>query len=146
MNILFTTSKYPTSKLIKKITGEKCSHVAIEKNGIVLHSDFTGLRLEPLRIFKERNEIIYSIKSPKPVRFSKVIDKYWGIKYDFKALLYLGIRYLLPKNWTSKRNIWQTTGMFLCTEFITDIIDQKEDSLITPEQLYNRLIKEQHNG
>lgn len=144
MNILFTTSKYPTSWLIRKVTGDDCSHVAMEKGGIVIHSDFTGLRLEPLHIFKQRNIIIHSVSSPKPVKFSKIISDYWGAKYDFKGLLYLGIRYILPKNLLAKGNLWQTSGMFLCTELVTDILEDREDSTITPHELYRRLIGEKN--
>lgn len=141
-NIHFTKSNKIGSRIIRKVTGEDVSHCVLEKNGIVLHSTFTGVEIVPLRVFKEENTILYTISGTKTdVKFAEVIDKYWGAKYDFFALLGLGIRLLWPRL-MPKRNLWQVSGMFLCTEFVTSVLGGRENSEITPYKLYLRL-KEQ---
>ncbi len=145
MIILLTTSKYPTSWLIRKLTGEDCSHCAVylPEEDMVLHVNFLGFRGERLGNFRKHNEIKHQVvlANSEAVNTIDLTEKYGHVRYDFKALLYSGFRILfkmvgirLPKV-----NLWQTTGMFLCTEFVTDLIDKKEDSLITPHQLYNKL-------
>ena len=138
MDILFTTSKYPTSWLIRKITGDDCSHCAIRFKNLILHSDFMGVRIIPERDFLKKNIVLHTLKGVNSdMGIFSILHKYSGKRYDFGGLLYLGLRYLLP--FLPKANIWQTSGMFLCTEFITEVINGQEDSLITPHRLYERL-------
>ena len=139
MELLFTTSAYPTSWLIRKITGDDCSHCAIRYKDYVVHSDFLGVREIPYRVFIQQNKIIHTLSGPKNAKSkSYILDKYEGKRYDFGGLLYLGLRYLLP-NIVPKQNLWQASGMFLCTEFMTEVISSEEDSMITPHKLYKRL-------
>lgn len=60
--------------------------------------------------------------------------------YDFGALFYLALRVLFP--WLPKKNLWQTSGMFLCTEWVTEVLEGEEDSMITPYKLFLRLKEE----
>jgi hypothetical protein len=96
--------------------------------------------MEPFESFN--SSIIESVELPD--NLEKVINllaKYDGNFYDFGALFYLGLRSLFP--FLPKANLWQTTGMFLCTEWITEVVDGKENSMITPHQLYLKLKGEQ---
>ena len=140
MEILFTTTDLPVSRLIRHVTKEPVSHCAVRIGEFVIHSSFSGVEILPYSVFASKYKIIYRIYSiTYPLKVYKTLKKYYGHPYDFGALLYLGLRALLPKSWTKKRNLWQTSGMFLCTEFVTTFIDDKEDSMITPYQLYLRL-------
>ena len=137
--VLFTTSRYPTSWLIRKITKEPASHVAFLKDGLVLHSNFKGVNTIPLVEFLKTNRVVCALSGMQTERsFNRIVCKYWKTKYDFLALLYLAFRYILPKKWTKKANLWETSALFLCTEFVTSEIEGKADSLITPYQLFLR--------
>jgi hypothetical protein len=141
MFILFTTSKYPTSWLIRKITGEDCSHCAIQIGKQVIHCNFLGVQKEKYEDFIKKNQVKHSMfyagTMVENLTADGFFDRYKSAKYDFFALIYLGLRYLLP--FMPKVNLWQTTGMFMCTEFITEVLEGKENSLLTPHQLYIRL-------
>ncbi len=146
MIILFTTSNYPTSWLIRKLTKEDCSHCALYLPAVnkIIHMNFLGFRVESPQDFTKHNRILHHVDIPKykdlPLEYFK--DKYGKSKYDIKALLFAGIRVLCKKAGISlpKVNLWQTTGMFMCTEFVTDVLTGgQEDSLVTPHQLYEKL-------
>lgn len=141
--ILFTAGSSPLSQAIRARTGEPVSHIALECNGWVVHSNLLGVRVDKLSDFEKHCQIIYSI--PAPVTAETILTKYLehrNASYDFGALLYLflkltpGIGRLLPC-----RNLWRSTGAFLCTEWVTHVIYGKELSSITPYQLYKELSK-----
>lgn len=139
MQILFTTSNYPTSYLIRKITGDDCSHVALffEEDQCVVHCNFLGMQRESKESFIKHNQIIHTIHTTYNKTSIEVYEQYKGVKYDYAALLYLGLRYLcrlLPK-----ANLWQSSNLFLCTEFVTEVLEKTPDSLVTPHQLYNKM-------
>lgn len=139
MEILFTTTNLITSRLIKKITKEPVSHCAIRIGAFVIHSNFKGVIIEPYSVFIRANQVIYKISGlTYPIKIDRTLRKHYGKSYDFGALFFLGLRYLCPKL-VSKQNLWQSTGMFLCTEFVTQFLDEKENSLITPYKLYLKL-------
>ena len=84
-------------------------------------------------------EIVYSLDVPDhPERILDGIARKRHALYDFGAMFYLGLRCLLP--WLPKKNLWQCTGMDMCTEWATDILDGEPDSMITPYQLYQKLV------
>ena len=56
-----------------------------------------------------------------------------GHPYDFGALFYLAARRVCP--WLPKKNLWQCSGMFLCTEWVTRYLDGAEDSMKTTVDL-----------
>jgi hypothetical protein len=69
----------------------------------------------------------------------KVLEDTEGRSYDYTGLLYLGLRYYAKRYLgvsLPKVNLWQISGMFTCTEFVTKVLSGKEDSLITPYQLF----------
>ena len=138
---MFTASYSIMSRAIRHLTGEPCSHVALECDGWVVHSNLLGVRVDSLKEFSSHSQIRYSV--PIPMTTGTILSNYLEHRrahYDFGALLYLGLRvipvvgHLLPK-----KNLWQSSGMYLCTEWATSVIDGKTDSMITPYQLYLRL-------
>ncbi len=139
MEILFTTTDSIASRFIRDITGEPVSHCVVRVGEFVIHSSFKGVVIEPYDLFRKNNKILYRILGlTYPSKIRRTLSKYYGKMYDYPALLYLGLRYLLPSI-VPKQNLWQTTGMFICTEFITQLLEEKEDSMITPYKLYLRL-------
>jgi hypothetical protein len=152
MNILFTTGDTWFSKSIQAVTKEPISHCAIEfpEVGLVLHSDLLGLRLVSREKFDTTHKVLFSLESPEPVMFfhpkvKELLRKFEGQPYDCGAFLFFGLsllarRYLripLPKS-----NLWQTTGMFLCVGWCSQLIFGVEDDMITPYGLYLKLKKE----
>ena len=137
MVVLFTRSSLPVSWLIRKITGEDCSHVAILQDGHVIHCDFTGVHLVTLEEFTKHSQIVHEAKLDQSIDMKAVYEKHRHAWYDFGALSYLGLRYLFP--FLPKANLWQTTGMYICSEFVTEVVTGHEDSMITPYGLYCEL-------
>lgn len=144
MYILFTTSDKPMACLIRWATGDCCSHVALLVDGSIIHSNFKGVNTLPLLDFLEENRVIHSIEiEDNPVRLQELLDRDTGKWYDIGALLFSGIMLFCRKalglrKWP-KQNLWQSSGMYMCTEFVTEYIDGKQDSMITPHQLFVRL-------
>lgn len=142
IQILFTTSDKLMSKWIRKITNEPVSHCAIQVGNFVIHSSVNGVEILPYDIFSQKNRIIYRIsKSVLDSRVRTSLENTWGKKYDFGALLYLGLRYLFPRI-IPKQNLWQTSSLYLCTEFVSSTVLNESDSLITPYKLYLKLFEE----
>lgn len=126
------------SRLIMAVTDDPCSHVVIEAAGFVIHSNLLGVHAEDSAGFKP--DIVFSV--PIPSSYDKLLGVFAGANgspYDFGAMFYLGARKLCP--WLPKKNLWQCTGMFLCTEWVTRYLDGVEDSEITPYKLYKRLLE-----
>lgn len=150
IEIGFTRSDYYMSKLIRSITGEPVSHCVIILDGMwVVHSNFYGVHVEHIYNFQKHSEIVYKILLPnsKLEEFYTKFDKFNGNGYDFGGMIFLGLSLVLRKHfpkYVPKQNLWQQSGMFMCTEFITELVDNKEDSLITPYQLYQKILIE-HN-
>lgn len=77
------------------MTKEDVSHCAIElPTGVILHSNFRGLRLQSSRLFRRDNEIIYEIPiftdiSVQKQRLNDLFDKYEFSLYDVGALFFL---------------------------------------------------------
>lgn len=139
MQIIFTRNSSPVSKWIRAITSEPVSHCAIRVGEFVIQSNLLGVNIVPFRVFARTNKIVYTtFVSTVEGRISRILDLYYGSFYDFGALLFLFLRYTLP-GYTPKQNLWRASGMFLCTEFVTKVIDDTEDSLITPYKLYKKL-------
>lgn len=141
MKVIFTTTDLLSSKIIRWVTGEDISHCALESGNYVLHSSFSGTIIEYKTDFYERNQVLYEINMPEIATIN--FKERRG--YDFGAILYLGLKLALAKVGIKlpKKNLWQTTGMYLCTEFITEVLDEKENSMITPYKLYLKLKESQ---
>lgn len=124
------------SRVIRCITGEDVSHCALRVHGWILHSNLYGVHAVLPQDF--HGEVVYSIEvAYNPEAVVRALAEYQGRAYDFGALLYLALRICCP--WLPKQNLWQSSGMFLCTEWVTQVVDGRADSMITPYQLYQRL-------
>lgn len=144
IEIAFTYSNKWFSKTIRNITKEDISHVVIIiDNTWVLHSNLLGVQVQHIDHFLKSSFIRDRIKIDRDEKeVIATFAKYEGSGYDIGAMLFLGIsikmRATFPK-FTPKQNLWQTTGMFLCTEFLSSIIEQKENGMLTPGQLRTNL-------
>lgn len=143
MQILFTRSNSLLSRIIRGVTGEQVSHCALQAGGFVVHCNLLGLHIEEARSFKQKSTVVYTIGIVDDyTRLFLLFATYRHSQYDFGALFYLGLRYLCP--WLPKVNLWQTTGMFLCTEWISKYLRGEEYSMLTPSQLYTELFIQQY--
>lgn len=147
IEIAFTRSDYYMSKLIRRVTGEDVSHCVILVDDLwVIHSNFIGVHAEYIGDFCEHSQIVTRIPMPLDrERVLDTLDKLDDAGYDFGGMAFLGICLTLRKwlPWiVPKQNLWQSSGMFLCTEFVTELLDGKADSMITPGQLRDRLMKQ----
>lgn len=150
ISILFTTSEKPMAKLIRWATGEDCSHVAILWDETVVHSNWKGVHSEHTSEFLKENRVVHTIPvsedSQEDVdRFLRVLSQPNRSPYDFGALLFCGIMLFSRKalgltKWP-KQNLWQSSGMYLCTEFVTEYLYGESDALITPHKLYERILE-----
>lgn len=135
MQILFTKSNSLLSRMIRKVTGEPVSHCAIASNGYVVHSNLRGVIIETRDYFEAHSQVVYTVEIEDCMdRVTELLATESHATYDIGALLYLGLRYLIPA--LPKKNLWQSSGMYLCTEWVTTAVNQKTDSMITPYQLY----------
>lgn len=149
MKVLFIDGTSILGKAIKDLTGDPVSHVALEfpNLGIIVHSNLLGLHIEWASHFREGHIIKYEIEIPSTPeedkeKLTKFLDKYEFTMYDFGALLFLGMIFLIRKYVKipmPKQNLWQMTGMFMCTEWATDYVYNEEDSMIRPYTLYLKL-------
>lgn len=135
INILFTTSETPGSQLIRAVTKEPVSHCAIQVGNYVMSAEPAGVGVMPYSLFRAHHKIKFIVPA---ITEQSNLDKNFGKPYDYLGLLYLGFRYLLPSVFP-KKNLWQMSGMFMCTETITDLLFEKPDDMITPYQLYLKL-------
>ena len=140
VKILFCKGKSLFSKLIRFFTGEPASHVALLVDDMwVVHSNMRGVHIESISSFIRKSEIIGKTDNiPTKLDLMEELATNSFHFYDIPAILWLGGRYLLKKifGWKiPKVNLWQTTGLFLCTEWVTKILEGEEDSTITPYQL-----------
>ena len=150
MRILWTRGTSPASKAICGVTGEDVSHVAIHVKvkdlDLVFHSNFLGLHVELLSTFKRHSKIIYALEMediPSDLKYLyDTFSKEAGAFYDFGALFFIGFS-LLARHYLKvplpKSNLWQSTGMYICTEWVERIAWRYPDcdmSMYTPKQLY----------
>lgn len=144
-SILFTASDSILSRAIRDVTGEPVSHCAIRASGFVIHFNLLGLRVESWEEFCGHSLVLFEV----PVQDNwpaliAMIDHGFHAWYDFPGLLFDGMvmwaRSHLPK-WAPlpDSNLWQMSGMYLCTEFVTEFLNGKPDSSVTPYQLYQAL-------
>ena len=150
MQIIFTKSNSILSKIIRSITKEDVSHTALlVDDKWVIHSNLLGVRIDYLYNFVTHCQIVDTVELPNNnFPLYKTLRKKQGSLYDFGAFLFLGLVLILRRffpRFVQKRNLWQTTGMFLCTEWCTEIVDGKENSMLTPGQL-RTLLQETYNG
>lgn len=147
MKILFTTRDEWFSNTIKDLTAEPVSHCALEfpEHGFVIHSNIKGVHLEWSKNFRRKNIVVYEIDWPEEdslLKIDRLLSQYEFSRYDCAAICFLGIKMAIRRHLRislPKSNLWQSTGMFLCTEWVTKYVNGEEDSMITPYKLYLKL-------
>jgi hypothetical protein len=142
MQILFTRSNKIGSKIIRWGLGEPVSHAAIRYDDYVVHSYMHGVTMTHISEFLKHSEVVYTVTIPNNVpRLFRLFLRTSTASYDIGALLYLTLHFGLRKMGipSPKKNLWQTSGMYLCTEWVSSYLDGEEDSMITPYALYLRL-------
>lgn len=138
MEILFTKNNSPVSRLIRYITKEPVSHCAIRSDKWVIHANFLGVHVELYDVFVATSTAVYSVKVPatEDSVYNALYQKE-GSFYDFGAMLYLGLEFIFP--FLPHKNLWQSNGAFLCTEWVTFVLDGEIDSNLTAYGLYLKL-------
>lgn len=142
LRVVYTAGDTPLGKLIRAVTGEPVSHVAIEAGHFIVHSSLLGVHVDLRQTFYEKQKLIYSIELPADRDVESIYNSAARSQhkvYDYPSLIWLGLRYLLHVKLRlpfPKANLWQITGMYTCTEFVSHLLSGKEDSLTTPYQHY----------
>ena len=145
MKILFVKGHTLFSKAICWVAKEPVSHVAVEFDGLVAHSNLIGVHIVDAKQFRDSTLVLYELDVPgakTSVDVIDALDKYASCWYDFGAFFFLGICLYLNRRFgvpMPKNNPWQNKQAFICTEFVTQVVDHKADSMITPQGLYTEL-------
>ena len=146
MQVLLAAGGSPLSWLIRRLTKEDASHIALSWGGYVLHSNLFGVHWESLESFKKRDSIVEELAIGEDVTklllFS--ISLAGKAKYDFLGLLYCGLRLALRGIGIHlpKKNLWAITGMYLCTELVSLYTEGMADDLSSPRKLFDQLKEE----
>lgn len=149
MQILFVRSNKIGSRLIRWMTGEPCSHVAMRiGDNLVIHSKFSGVDIDLWSTFIKEYKLVHVLEPlESAVSEQEVIERLSldleGAQYDYMGILYFGIHLLFKKMGISigKKNAWAKTSNYMCTELVGELVDEKDNSLLTPEELKDKLIK-----
>lgn len=144
MHVLFTKGNNIFSRVIRWALRSDISHVAILKDGLVYHSNLKGVHIQPLDRFIDKAKIVKTIPySIEQGRLLEVISQEWGKPYDCVAFWWLGIRAIFSRAGIKlpKADVRQITGMYICTELVTQVLIGEERQL-TPDQLYDMLNKD----
>lgn len=96
IKIIFTNSRKPLAPIIRCFTWSKFSHMAIilEDGVSVLHSDFHGVRIEPLEELQKRsvNWMITEYECTNPSLVIEACKTQLGKPYDFGGIIGIVIR------------------------------------------------------
>ena len=143
MEVLFSNNGKPLSRLIRAVTHEESSHCALKVGHFVVHSTMCGPEIRTYDYFKKHNHIVASVPLSLPDKVAvDLITKLDSAGYDYTALLYLGLRYAiraLTGYSLPRANLWNLSGMYICTELVTVFLYGKADAMITPHQLLLKL-------
>lgn len=143
MQVVFTAGKTWFSRLIQSVLDEPVSHVALISGGAVLHSNLLGVRLTTVEDFDKHATVIFRWCMPEdPQRVLDAAARKRRSLYDYGGLLFLGLAFLARKLLhipLPKMNLWSATGMYLCTELVSEVVDGEADSMVTPYGLFKRL-------
>lgn len=145
VSVLFTSRVNSwATHLIMWATGEPFSHVAIRYGDFVVHSTFKGgLNVESYYHFIKNNSIYDEIEvSGDANTLLQLLGEHEKSTYDIGAFFFLGLSLLARKYLKiplPKSNLWQATGMFLCSGWVTKYLNQKENDMATPGDIYNAL-------
>lgn len=125
------------------------SHIALDFGEFIVHSNLRGLHLTWAKTFRKHTQVVFELERVRceqtlldMERLDALLEKHEFSLYDFGALLFLGISFAASKYLKlplPKRNLWQSSGLYMCTEWGTDMAVGKADSIVTPYKLYLNL-------
>ena len=152
MEILFTRGRSLFSKLITTATGESTSHVVVKYGNFIIHSNLKGVHVESYHTFIKNSTIVKALAeapegeaSNRALKVMAALEKYENSWYDLGALFFIGFSLFL-RNYLKipmpKSNLWNASGMFICTEFVSMAVEGKTDSMVTPLGLFYKLEQE----
>jgi len=150
MRILFTrNNKSMFSRAIQWASGWNASHVAIEMEGMVFHSNLLGPRCDLLEDFEKKAEIVREIQLETnyydAVRLMHFYLKRNHRTYDFLLFLTLGMVLAVKKlnnqlggqsPELDRKLIFRTSGAYLCTEFVGEFLYGNENQFTLPEEIW----------
>lgn len=158
MKLIWTKSNLPYSILIRKLTGQDCSHFAIvfesPAGGLMFESNLLGTHPKFFSNAKKHFEVVHQLDLDLSTEiedkvWDEVVDKFDGKPYDFGGALYLGIRILLERVFKIKRptvNRWASSEKFYCDEIydclkaISDLPPLDENGgMDTPFEVYLKI-------
>lgn len=143
MKVLFTAGNSFVGRAIRYMTREPVSHVALQIGDLVVHSTLFGPEVRSINYFNKKYKIVYTVDLPDShISVAPVLDRYDKRAYDYWCLVYLGMRYAALRALgiaLPKVNLWEVSGMYTCTEFVTGILLEKPDSMITPYGLFLKM-------
>jgi hypothetical protein len=143
MIILFTKSDKIGSRIIRWFTGEGVSHCAVMMSSeVVLHSTGSGTHLISHARFIQNYNVVYTVWHPAELDHGAALATI-GTGYDFFAIIWLGLKLFLRKMLfrpIERKNNWEQRRVFMCTELVSTLVFGEEDSTITPEALYLKLL------
>jgi hypothetical protein len=150
MRILFTrNNRSPFSRAIQWASCWDASHVAIEVEGMVFHSNLLGPKCDLLDDFQKKSEIVREISLENSaydtIRLMHFFLKRNHKAYDFLLFLTLGIMLVVKKLNTQlggqspefdRKLIFRTSGAYLCTEFVGEFLYGNENKFTLPEEIW----------
>jgi hypothetical protein len=150
VKIIFSNNELVGSRWIRQLSSdgdisEIPSHVSfLFFDSFVLESAFPkGFRINQYDYFKAHNKIVmcfeYQTHFIDELKEMKKISKiYYGSKYDWKSVLYQGIK-ILFKKWfgmgLTLENKWDVASRVSCQEIMRDIFPDRNLEMMTPYDL-----------
>lgn len=150
---LFTNSDLIGSRAISGFThykfqkpSETPSHFAILYGSFVFHSNFAdGVHIEPYYFFKKKNKTVRAFqkrgcklsKIECELMFEQLIERAYGRKYDYWAVLYFAFRIILKRLFNKPipdKNKWDVKNKWFCNELFEISLGQ-DLSMKTPNDL-----------
>lgn len=156
MKIIFTKNNYPLSFIIRGITGEKMSHVAVVFDDLFLvQLNLFGVSMQYFEKFKEKQKIVHEINIPLDLQtednvWKSMIGVYGTHKYDTIFLLYSAFCVIVRRVFKKeiKKKVLDDSDKALCYELIILLqnnfkfnfgIEENKKHLLTPGRIYNKL-------
>lgn len=133
MKLIYTKSSQPLSVLIRWALKEPVSHFAIVfDNGFVFHSNLLGVHPQWFATFKKSAEVVFELDYEPGLEaeeecWQKIVTKYDGRMWDFKAAIYWGYRLILKGLFGLElpvKNAWASADDILCTEMSEVLPDE----------------------
>lgn len=145
MRVIFTRSNKIGSRIIRLVTGEPVSHVAIgftSTMDMVAGMTFSGLTIESSEKFLAAHEIYaaYTVDAPTLIVWDRIKSQI-PRGYDFPGMIWLGLAILCRRafGFKIKRNPWNKKDLSFCTEFADMVLGTEDGAIVTPGELLAKL-------